>query len=715
MMKEVSVIGHPSFDIKSIDLEYVVEHLGEVSFSKIIMDPSLSLPDRDLLLTMTDSNNPVTIGDDLLVGNFLGFDSKYYEDNKQEIQSRLVTICKNIDSTYFSLNSEFINDEIIEALSQNTHIKHLRLGTEENGYTLTSAHYEVLKNSTIESIKTFAVSDELKDIFGQKIKNNDDRYLIGNLTYESISSKDEWTLEKSLSDEEIEYLKYSKEGASFKFEKYDDFDNIFKIINRLDGLGKKDSFIIRVQSENSYNNKNRFNEYLFSHVDLLDKDITIMVGINEEYSLKDYVSYEKRLVEMVRPALNMSPFEKYLFAYNIVKKYKKYKENEENKDQSRHLYEILDGDYMVCVGYAKLLGDLLNKLGIDSKHYGVSVEIGLDKVANDALVLPDDVLTQDAGHARLEVHLVDPKYGIDGIYLADPTWDNDMEHDTYNYSLMTQDEYNGINRYNFLFFYDVEELFFIHSLDEFYQKVNIWIDKNISRDSVSIRRVFTNNMADLKNNIIEFLAVVQKNKPEKFEEYKKILSYVTRHIGTADSKNKMSIIDEEVNDDKTLADSFKELSRTYDSCCYNKNNMSNIPLETNKRLLTNLRDSIKFIDPEKYDYFFNKYKELQEYRFIPSTEYIQQFLLEFGEYLLSKVNKPVTGEQFRDAITEVYRASGLEGEELEAKVNEVIEYNKERQQKAFPTRYNVLDDGTKIPVLNEVNKFDLEKGRKLVA
>ena len=715
MMKEVSVVGNPSFDIKSVDLEYVVAHLDEISFSKIIMDPRLSLSDRDLILTMTDSNNPVTIGDDIFSGKFLGFDSKYYEDNKNDIQSRIVTICRNIDSSYFSLNSEFISDEVIEALSQNTHIKYLRLGKEENGYTLTPAHYEVLKNSTIESIEAFAVSDELKDIFGQKIKNNDDRYLIGNLTYDSISSKDEWTLEKPLSDEEIENLKYSKEGASFKFEKYDDFDNIFKIINRLDGLGKKNSFTIRVQSEKNYDNKNRFNEYLFSHVDLLDKDITIIVGINEEYSLKDYITYEKRLIEMVRPALNMSPFEKYLFAYNIVKKYKKYKENEENKDQSRHLYEVLDGDYMVCVGYATLLRDLLNKLGIDSKHYSASVEIGLDKVANDALVLPDDVLTQDAGHARLEVHLVDPKYGIDGIYLADPTWDNDMEHDTYNYSLMTQDEYNGINRYNFLFFYDVEELFFIHSLDEFYQKVNIWIDKGISRDSASNRKLFTNNMAKLKENIIEFLAVVQINKPEKFEEYKKSLAYITRHIGTVESKNKISNIKEDVNTDKTLADAFKSLDRAYDSCCYNKNKMSSIPLETNKKLLTSLIDSIKLIDPEKYDYFFNKYKELQEYRFIPSTEYMQHFLLDFGEYLLSKVNKTVTGEQFKAAITEVYRASGLEGEELEMKVNEVIEYNRERQQKAFPTRYSVLDDGTKIPVLNEVNKFDLEEGRRLAA
>ena len=47
-----------------------------------------------------------------------------------------------------------------------------------------------------------------------------------------------------------------------------------------------------------------------------------------------------------------------------AKKYKEYKENNDKKEQSRNLYDILDGEYMVCVGYATLLGDLLNKLGI---------------------------------------------------------------------------------------------------------------------------------------------------------------------------------------------------------------------------------------------------------------------------------------------------------------------------------------------------------------
>ena len=46
------------------------------------------------------------------------------------------------------------------------------------------------------------------------------------------------------------------------------------------------------------------------------------------------------------------------------------------------------------------LGDLLDKLGIESGYYGVSVDVGFDNVASDAEIIPDDVSVKAGGHAR---------------------------------------------------------------------------------------------------------------------------------------------------------------------------------------------------------------------------------------------------------------------------------------------------------------------------
>ena len=43
--------------------------------------------------------------------------------------------------------------------------------------------------------------------------------------------------------------------------------------------------------------------------------------------------------------------------------------------KARRVYDILNNNYMVCVGYSEFLGDLLEKLGIENIEF--SVEVGL--------------------------------------------------------------------------------------------------------------------------------------------------------------------------------------------------------------------------------------------------------------------------------------------------------------------------------------------------
>ena len=48
------------------------------------------------------------------------------------------------------------------------------------------------------------------------------------------------------------------------------------------------------------------------------------------------------------------------------------------------------------------------------------------------------------------VEVDDEKYNIDGYYISDPTWDNDLTHDYYNHLAMTDNEQANTRRYMYL-------------------------------------------------------------------------------------------------------------------------------------------------------------------------------------------------------------------------------------------------------------------------
>ena len=105
---------------------------------------------------------------------------------------------------------------------------------------------------------------------------------------------------------------------------------------------------------------------------------------------------------------DMSPFEKYLAIYDIVKNFKQYKKSPDDRvlQESRNLYMILNNNYMVCAGYARLLETLLKRIGID------------------ATFLISSTNRDDIQHAIVALKIKDEKYNLDGVYLSDPTDDN---------------------------------------------------------------------------------------------------------------------------------------------------------------------------------------------------------------------------------------------------------------------------------------------------
>ena len=158
-----------------------------------------------------------------------------------------------------------------------------------------------------------------------------------------------------------------------------------------------------------------------------EKNVSIL-SLNE---MKKINSKSDSIIAGIKNS-SLSPYEKYIAAYNIVKTFKKYRYYLDNEDadqlvpdQSRNPYLVLINQYAVCAGYASLLHLFLKKLDIPS-HYWIL----------------DSSDKSEAGgkypHARLYVNIVDDKYGINGYYMCDPTWDivDKESKDLYGYKYL---------------------------------------------------------------------------------------------------------------------------------------------------------------------------------------------------------------------------------------------------------------------------------------
>lgn len=217
------------------------------------------------------------------------------------------------------------------------------------------------------------------------------------------------------------------------------------------------------------------NRELLNQSGLLNyKNINLIINHDYyRYTKEEYLSEEQQLDNLIRPIKysNLSPYEKYLAVYNIVKQFKPYKENYENKDESRYLKYILNNEYIVCVGYSKLLTTLLNKLNIPSME--VIADIDSSTYKDNLINTP----TKLEGHQRNIIKIDDDKYNIHGIYIVDPTWDNNMIKDLYNNSTSTFDKRKEYKKLEKLTNEDL--LLDYHNFNEFLEKINYYLKRSI--------------------------------------------------------------------------------------------------------------------------------------------------------------------------------------------------------------------------------------------
>ena len=423
---------------------------------------------KNIYLTYTDKDHQVAISSNTCCDTVIH--PEFFQKYKKEIMETFNKTIKNSKKTYFTLNANLFNDELFNYLITNRqdatlYLKDIEL-TEEQLKKLDN----LFMNITLE-----------KNNITQEICS---KYAFDYKTPNELKSVNKLSIFlNNLLQEKFENLRFLPDNAIIDIitcdynHEYSEEQILTLISEKLDILDKLNkNLIIKIPVEKRSIFKKIFKNN-YNNLDLIiENDLY-------EYPYQQYLDEEKKLDDMVEPIkkANLSPLEKYIAVYNLVKNFKAYKENNENLDVSRYLRYILDNEYMVCVGYTKLLNVLLDKVGIDTKHISIGVDISYKKGFT-----VEEKPVEYAGHARSIVNLDDDKYNIHGIYMADPTWDNNLQNNYLNHALMPFDK---MQISNILFKYNNNSdiILDIHNFQEFNDQVNFLLKRNLNQDSIFYR------------------------------------------------------------------------------------------------------------------------------------------------------------------------------------------------------------------------------------
>lgn len=162
-----------------------------------------------------------------------------------------------------------------------------------------------------------------------------------------------------------------------------------------------------------------------------DQSVRYYVDVQDYY---DAYSKREDLLNLIR-SLNFSPLEEIAFIYDYLKG-KKYQREEKGEPWylSRGIISVLIGDKIVCKGYTTLFKSLVEELG----HAYVEI-IDVKKCGSDEVT-----------HERVMIYVKDDKYGIDGNYIFDVTYDAKIKEaeevsNNYRFFLRTVKEMNKVN------------------------------------------------------------------------------------------------------------------------------------------------------------------------------------------------------------------------------------------------------------------------------
>ena len=126
-----------------------------------------------------------------------------------------------------------------------------------------------------------------------------------------------------------------------------------------------------------------------------DEKDDVLCTVDEFIGMRAAIDYYKSIIE----SENLSPVETIMYVYDIVKSFP-YDETKEDYNLSRNTALVLNNNAMVCLGFCKLMKQILKELGLNARLLSVTK------------------------HERIIMKIDDETYGIKGLFVFDPTWDS---------------------------------------------------------------------------------------------------------------------------------------------------------------------------------------------------------------------------------------------------------------------------------------------------
>lgn len=264
--------------------------------------------------------------------------------------------------------------------------------------------------------------NSLKNISGKNNKtidakepSNDLKSIISSTYRTSVvlnGTESDETLKALLSSENLDNIVFSNCFLDEAFYK--------KVASLIKGKNIKVLFSVAEEGENSdciFNE--RQTKTLADNVNIflsLGTQTEIYSKFNgQTYSLDKVLEANRKLFEWAKlinsarvDGRELSPLEKYLYAFITVSNYYEYSmENaDESPSVSRALVNVLTGDKIVCVGFAEMLSSVLNMVGVPCIKASVFIE------------------NAKTGHAVCLPYINDGLYNCNGIVYSDPTSKN---------------------------------------------------------------------------------------------------------------------------------------------------------------------------------------------------------------------------------------------------------------------------------------------------
>lgn len=253
-------------------------------------------------------------------------------------------------------------------------------------------------------------------------------------------------------------------------------------------------------------------EKVFDFITSLNEDEVNNVYINYQFnsdnaSVKEYKNMIFKINSLVNTIkmLNLSELETIMVVYDVVKSNEYKKIPDALPSATRTVHNVVLGDGCVCAGFSNYFNFLLNELGI--KSYPIIL----------------DYNNRNSRHQRSIVHIKDEKYGVEGMYMFDPTYDckkDDKFINNYDYFLQSvscfknyfSDEYidsSSLGNHDVFSFLDIT--------DKDLENMEL-----IDLAKLNKTICYLNRMCD-KNNDCYSMFDLEKNK-KIVNKYKKLLS-----------------------------------------------------------------------------------------------------------------------------------------------------------------------------------------------